>query len=318
MKAPILVTGANGFVGRAVCRALRDRGVAVVAAVRRAASQEETSVGDLTGDTDWRQALTGCSTVIHLAARVHVMNDTASDPLQAFRQVNVEATLRLARQAIEAGVKRFVFVSSIKVNGESTTGRAPYSSSDVPDPCDPYGQSKMEAEAALFTLGRESGLEIVVVRPPLVYGPGVKANFLSLIRLAQRQLPLPFGRVRGYRSMVALDNLVDLLMICTAHPAAPGAVFMVSDDHDVTVAELVRMIGNAMAKKVPLIPVPPVLMSSLARMLGRSAVTDRLFGSLQVDIDDTKERLGWKPVVTPQHAINQTVNHFLKTKGRST
>lgn len=317
MKAPILVTGANGFVGRTLCRTLRGRGIPVVAAVRRAGRADETPVGELTGATDWHAALVGCASVIHLAARVHVMNDGATDPLQAYRLVNVEATLQLARQAVEAGVKRFVFVSSVKVNGESTTGRAPYRASDVPQPCDPYGQSKMEAEAALFALGRESGLEIVVVRPPLVYGPGVKANFLSLIKLVQRNIPLPFGRAGGYRSMVALDNLVDLLITCATHPQASGQVFLVSDGHDLTVADLVRMIGRAMAKNVPLLPVPPGLISAMANMLGKSSVTDRLFGSLQVDIGATKERLGWTPLVTPQAAINETVNSFLRAKETS-
>jgi UDP-glucose 4-epimerase len=246
------------------------------------------------------------------------MDDKAGDRLQAYRQVNVEATLQLARQAIEAGVKRFVFVSSVKVNGESTTGRPPYNASDIPEPCDPYGQSKMEAEAALLSFGRETGLEVVIVRPPLVYGPGVKANFLSLVKLVQRNVPLPFGRVHGYRSMVALDNLVDLLITCATHPDAPGEIFMVSDGEDMTVAHLVRMIGRAMAKNVVLVPVPPSLMCTVARMLGKSAVTDRLFGSLQVDISATKERLGWKPLVAPQDAIDQTVDHFFRTKGSNT
>lgn len=317
MEARILVTGANGFVGRALCHVLRSQGAPLVAAVRRANTADETAVGELNGATDWRAALTGCAAVIHLAARVHVMNDTASDPLQAFRQVNVEATLQLARQAVEAGVKRFVFVSSVKVNGEAT-GDQPFSAADRPAPCDPYGQSKMEAETALLALGRETGLEVVIVRPPLVYGPGVKANFLNLVKLVRLGLPLPFGLANGYRSMVAVENLVDLLITCVTHPNAPGAVFMVSDGQDMHVGDLVRMIAKAMGKNVFLLPVPPVLLRAAARLAGKSAVADRLFGSLQVDIDATRERLQWKPVVSPQQAIGRTVDHFLNGQSSNT
>jgi UDP-glucose 4-epimerase len=296
---------------------LKERGFAYRAAVRAAPADGEVAVGSINGATEWEAALADCSAVIHLAARVHVMSDTSDDPLREYREVNVEGTLRLARQAVRAGVKRFIFVSSVKVNGESTDIR-PFRADDAPAPCDPYGVSKKEAEAALLALGRETGLEVVIVRPPLIYGPGVKANFLSLVRLVQRGIPLPFGRVQGYRSMVALDNLVDLLITCVQHPNAPGHVFMVSDDKDVTVGDLVRMIGTAMAKNVLLVPVPPGLMRAAARLLRKSAVTDRLFGSLQVDISATKERLGWQPLVTPQYAVGQTVNYFLRTKGSNT
>lgn len=307
----ILVTGSNGFVGRELCGVLAARNIPFRAAVRKAPGPGQVAVGDLNRSTDWRDALEGCSTVIHLAARVHVMSDTAEDPLTAYREVNVEASLRLARQAVEAGVRRFVFVSSVKVNGESTVGK-PFAASDHPAPCDRYGQSKMEAEAALLSMGRETGLEVVIVRPPLVYGPGVKANFLSLVKLVRMGMPLPFGRADGYRSMVALDNLVDLLIRCATHPNAPGEIFMVSDGQDVNVGDLVRMIGNAMNKKVHLLPVPPGLLRHAAGMLGKTAVTDRLFGSLQVDMRPTMERLQWKPVMSPQQAIDKTVHHFLQ------
>ncbi|MCS0589422.1 UDP-glucose 4-epimerase family protein [Massilia norwichensis] len=306
----ILVTGSNGFVGRELCQALAQRGIRFRAAVRTAAKQDQVAVGNLDGSTDWRAALAGCSAVIHLAARVHVMSDTVEDPLRAYREVNLEGTLRLARQAVEAGVKRFVFVSSVKVNGEATAS-TPFSAADRPAPCDPYGQSKMEAETALLELGRETGLEVVIVRPPLVYGPGVKANFLNLVKLVRLGLPLPFGMANGYRSMVAVENLVDLLITCTVHPNAPGAVFMVSDGQDMHVGDLVRMIAKAMGKNVFLLPVPPVVLRSAARLAGKSAVADRLFGSLQVDIGATLERLQWKPVVSPQFAIGRTVDHFL-------
>jgi nucleoside-diphosphate-sugar epimerase len=312
----ILITGSNGFVGRELCAVLDRRGMPFRAVVRKAEQQGQVAVGDINGATDWRQALAGCATVIHLAARVHVMSDNVEDPLAAYREVNVDATLRLARQSADAGVERFVFVSSVKVNGEATQD-TPYTAADCPAPCDPYGQSKMEAETALLALGRETGLEVVIVRPPLVYGPGVKANFLNLVKMVRMGLPLPFGRADGYRSMVALDNLVDLLITCATHPKASGSIFMVSDGQDMNVGDLVRMIGNAMGKKVFLLPIPPFLLRCVAGLLGKSAVTDRLFGSLQVDMRATEERLQWKPVVSPQLAINKTVNHFLNREGIS-
>jgi nucleoside-diphosphate-sugar epimerase len=313
---PILVTGANGFVGAALCESLRQRARPVVAAVRKGAGSEQVNVGEIDGATDWSAALEGCQAVIHLAARVHVMADKAEDPLLAYRRVNVEGTLNLARQAAASGTKRFVFVSSVKVNGESTAS-SPFAAMDRPNPCDPYGQSKLEAEIALQKLSEETGLEVVVVRPPLVYGPGVKANFLNLIKLVQLGLPLPFGRAAGYRSMVAVDNLVDLLIVCTAHPKAPGGIFMVSDGRDLTVRELVESIAVAMNKRVFLLPVPTTLMHTAARLVGKSAVSDRLLGSLQVDIKNTREMLEWEPVVTTQSAINATVSDFLVSKGHT-
>lgn len=306
----ILVTGANGFVGAALCRTLRARGRQVVAAVRQGAGAGQVSVGSLGPATDWRLALDGCKVVIHLAARVHVMSDASQDPLAAYREVNVEATLNLARQAQRQGVTRFVFVSSVKVNGEATFGRA-FDAADAPMPCDPYGQSKLEAERALQEFANSSGLEVVIVRPPLVYGPGVKANFHNLLRLVKLGWPLPFGSVRNYRSMVALDNLVDLLIVCAGHPTAAGRTFMVSDGDDVSIGELVRMIGKAMGKKILLVPVPVGMMQNAAKLVGKTAVVERLFGSLQVDIVATRSTLNWTPVISPQTAIEQTVAHFI-------
>ncbi len=310
----ILVTGSNGFVGSALCRSLRERALALRAAVRKGSGPDQIAVGELNGATDWRAALAGCDSVIHLAARVHVMADRDSDPLRAYREVNVAASVNLARQAHAAGVRRFVFVSSIKVNGEGTSA-TPYRASDVPAPCDPYGVSKLEAETALLELGRETGMEIVIVRPPLVYGPGVKANFLNLIKLVRKGIPLPFGRVVQRRSMVALDNLVDLLIVCTHHPRAVGQVFLVSDGADLTIGELVTMIARAMGKRIILLPVPAGLMRAGAALLGKSAIADRLLGALQVDIGATRATLEWTPVVTPQQAIDRTVAHFLTLNG---
>ena len=310
----ILVTGSNGFVGRQLCATLGARGIAFRAAVRNNAQHAQVAVGNLDGATDWQAALYDCDAVIHLAARVHVMSDTDTDPLRANREVNLDATVNLARQAAAAGVKRFVFVSSVKVNGESTDGQ-PFTALDRPAPCDPYGQSKMEAELALLAFGRDSGLEVAIVRPPLVYGPGVKANFLNLIKMVDRGLPLPFGLATGLRSMVAVDNLVDLLILCTTHARAPGGIFMVSDGRDVTIRELVESIASALGKTVLMLPVPPALMRGGARLLGKSAVADRLLGSLQVDIQGTRDILGWMPVMSAQAAIDITVANFAASKG---
>ena len=314
VASAVLVTGANGFVGRVLCQTLHLRGIPVRGAVRRDPGAGQVPVGNLDGHTDWRAALAGCDVVMHLAARVHVMEDKAGDPLAAYRVVNLDATINLARQAHASGVRRFVFVSSVKVNGEATHGQ-PYRSDATPAPCDPYGVSKMEAEEALLAFGHESGLEVVIVRPPLVYGPGVKANFLNLIKLVQLGLPLPFGLAKGMRSMVAVDNLVDLLILCTTHPQAPGGIFLVSDGCDLTVRELVESIALATRKKVWMLPVPPAVMRGAARLVGKSGVADRLLGSLQVDIGTTRERLGWVPLMTVQAAINATVANYMVAKG---
>lgn len=306
----ILVTGANGFVGSSLCKILLDRKIPFVGAVRKRTAESQCEIGALTEFTNWSEALAECNAVIHLAARVHVMNDKSNNPLLAFRAVNVDATLNLARQAMHSGIKRFVFVSSVKVNGEETAGK-PFTSLDAPAPLDPYGQSKLEAEIALTALSRTTGLEVVIIRPPLVYGPGVRANFLKLMQLVKMGVPLPLGAIYNRRSMVALDNLVDLLITCTHHPAAAGQTFMVSDDNDVSISELLRMLAIAMGKRSLLLPVPAGIIAGAAALLGKSAVANRLLGSLQVDIAHTKSVLGWQPVVTTQESLNKTVAHFL-------
>lgn len=306
----ILVTGANGFVGRSLCEALRTRGIRFIPAVRQQKHDDEIGIGDLSTATDWGKALQACGTVIHLAARVHVMNDASSDPLASFRAVNVDATLNLAQQAIAAGVKRFVFVSSVKVNGEQTSDY-PFTAFDVPKPEDPYGQSKWEAEIELKKLAQASGLELVIVRPPLVYGPGVRANFLRLMQLVKIGLPLPLGSINNRRSMVAVDNLCDLLILCALHPAAPDQTFMVSDDHDVSVTELLRMLAQTMQKRSLLLPVPAALLGGIATLMGKSEVANRLLGSLQVDIKHTKTTLQWQPPLSMDLALKNTVAAYL-------
>jgi nucleoside-diphosphate-sugar epimerase len=307
----ILITGATGFVGKEVCRVLRSRGIPYVATVRRSTEHNQIQVGDLSGATNWSKALEGCEAVIHLAARVHVMKDKASEPLRLYREINVAATVNLARQAADSGVKRFVFVSSIKVNGETTTNK-PFTANDRPAPIDPYGQSKFEAEKALIVLSEQTGMELVIVRPPLVYGPGVRANFLRLMQLIRVGLPLPFGGIQNLRSLVAVDNLVDLLIRCASHPKAAGNVFLVSDDRDLSTTELINLIAKSMKKQPMLLPMPVRFVNLCAKAVGKAGIANRMLGSLQVDIRSTKETLDWQPIVEPEAAIDRTVSHFLQ------
>lgn len=306
----ILVTGANGFVGSALCNTLNARNISFVGAIRNKTEKFGFDIGNMTGTTNWSEALAGCNTVIHLAARVHIMNDNVSDALSAYREINVDATMNLARQAVDLGIKRFVYVSSVKVNGEATTNHF-FTSNDVPAPIDLYGQSKFEAECALQELSRLTGMEVVIVRPPLVYGPGVRANFRRLMQLVKIGVPLPLSSIDNRRSMVALDNLVDFLILCSHHPAAAGHIFMVSDDEDVSTSQLLRMLSRAMGKRSLLFPAPAMLISGIAGLLGKSSEASRLLSSLQVDILHTKRTLDWKPVASMQESINKTVSHFL-------
>ncbi|WP_043310814.1 SDR family oxidoreductase [Pseudomonas sp. ML96] len=316
----VLLTGASGFVGRAVqVRLLADGIHGVRSALRQipatsAPGAEVCVAPSLGAEADWSQLLDGVDAVVHCAARVHVMREQAADPLAEFRRVNVEGTLRLARQAVEAGVQRFIFVSSIKVNGEQTPTGGAFSADDQPWPCDPYGVSKLEAEEGLLTLGGETGLEVVVVRPPLIYGPGVKANFLSMMRWLRRGVPLPFGSIGNRRSLVALDNLVDLLVLCLTHPAAAGERFMVSDGEDLSTSDLLRRLGAALGHPARLLPVPQSLIERMAHLAGRADLSQRLCGSLQVNIDKTRERLGWVPPISVDQALSSTARHFLEQK----
>lgn len=312
--ASILVTGSTGFVGQRLCAVLRETGLAVREAVRRAppvaASHEAAVVGEIDERTDWRRAVENVTSVIHLAGRAHVMHDDQADPLAAYRRVNVAGTTRLAQAAAAAGVRRFVFVSSIKVNGEATTGE-PFHETDVPAPLDAYGVSKHEAEEALKRIGRETGMEIVVVRPTLVYGPGVKGNFLSLLRWVRRGLPLPLGRCDNRRSLVGLDNLVDLLRRCATDARAAGHTFLAADGEDLSTPELVRRLARVLGMKPRLLPVPVSWLRLAARVAGRPGVYDRLCGSLQVDIGHAHRVLGWTPPVTVDEGLAQTARWFV-------
>ncbi|MDO9438437.1 SDR family oxidoreductase [Hydrogenophaga sp.] len=298
----VMITGANGFVGKALCNEAIGRGFEVHAVQRGALSAQKGAgtfcIGSIDAQTRWAEPLQGVHTVLHVAARVHVMNDAASDPLAAFREINTAGTLHLARQAAAHGVRRLVFVSSVKVNGESTTPGLPFTATDAPAAQDAYGISKLEAEQGLRTIAAETGLEIVIVRPPLVYGPGVKANFASLVRAVHRGIPLPFGAVtNNRRSLVALGNLVDLLITCVDHPAAAHQTFLVSDGEDLSTAALIRRVGQAMGKPARLLPVPPVLLQLGATAIGKRDMAQRLLGSLQVDIAHTRNTLGWTPPI---------------------
>ena len=310
----IFVTGATGFVGKAVVQRLLadDQSRRVVVAVRRDGQQWPENVlprvtGDLEPSTDWSVALGGVSSVVHCAARVHVMADTATNPLDEFRWVNVQGTLNLARQAAAAGVRRFVFVSSIKVNGEATKPSVPFSADDIPAPMDAYGVSKMEAEQGLREIALQTGMEVVIIRPPLVYGPGVKANFAAMMRWLRRGVPLPLGAIHNQRSLVALDNLVDLIVTCLTHPAAANQTFLVSDNEDISTTELLRRMGRAMGRPARLIPVPTSWLKLAAAMAGKRLVAQRLCGSLQVDIEKTRRLLGWRPPVSLDEGLRRAM-----------
>jgi len=302
----VLVTGANGFIGHALCKRLAEVGHLVKKVARFSADQQYCpdiiTVQTIDGDTDWDEVLSGkFDVLIHLAARVHIMHEQSSDPLADFRCVNVDGTANLARQAAGAGIKRFIFLSSVKVNGEESKVGEPFCVNQAPNPLDPYGISKMEAEQVLRRLALETGMEVVIIRPPLVYGPGVKGNFAAMINWIKKGFPLPLGAVSNQRSLVALDNLVDFIALCADRERSPKAanqVFLISDGEDVSTSDLLRKVAKAFGLKSRLLPVPVGLMIFAAKALGKGAIAYRLFGNLQVDSSKARELLGWKPVVT--------------------
>lgn len=294
----VVLTGATGFVGKAVLESLVSEGVQVSVAGRTEVAGVPFVYADFSALGDIRSDLTQVRTIIHCAGRVHIMNETADDPLQAFRSVNTIGTLALAQQAAEAGVKHFIFLSTIKVNGEATQLGKPFTADDQPNPQDPYGQSKLEAEQGLFKLSQETGMQVTVIRPPLVYGPGVGANFAKLFASVQKGTPLPLGAVHNKRSMVAIDNLVSLILTCMRNPASYGKVFLVSDGTDASTRELVIEIQRVLQIKSNLIPLPPIFLKIVGLLTGKSSQIKRLCGSLQVSIESTCETLGWEPPIT--------------------
>ncbi len=311
-----LVTGASGFVGKPLCAELLRQGHEVRGAIRSANVSnddfEQSIIGAIDDQTDWTAALRGIEIVIHLAARVHVMQDHSANPLAEFRRVNVDGTLKLARQAAEAGVRRFIFISSIKVNGEGTLLGQPYTAEDQPAPVDAYGISKREAEDALRQLASKSAMDVVIIRPPLIYGAGVKANFQSMMRCLDKGFPLPLGAIHNKRSFVALDNLIDLIVTCIHHPAAANQTFLAGDGEDLSTTGLLQRMAAALGKKIGLLPVPSFILEWSARLLGKQALAQRLCGSLQVDISKTRDLLGWKPPVTVDEALRKTAQYYMK------
>ena len=308
----ILLTGASGFVGKAILKSAQQRSLKIRPVYRSIDSAKSKPyaevVSELDGSANWSHALKGVDVVIHAAARAHIMREEALDPLAEYRRVNVEGTLNLARQAAAAGVLRFVFISSIKVNGEATAQGRPFTAYDALAPEDAYGLSKAEAEMQLKQVSQETGMEVTIIRPPLIYGPGVKGNFSRLISWVRKGLPLPLGGVtHNRRSFVGLDNLVDLILVCIDHPQAANQTFLVSDGEDLSTTELLKKIGNALGRSTRLLWVPAGAISFMAGLMGKKGISMRLLGSLQVDIHKTRELLDWKPSVGMDEGLRKTV-----------
>ncbi|MBV1789408.1 SDR family oxidoreductase [Marinobacterium sp. D7] len=305
----VLLTGSTGFLGQRLARRLAQNArYQLTCVVRRQVTPvagEQVVIEGLNSAQDWSNALVGQQVIIHTAARAHIMKDEVADPLAEYRKINVDGTLNLARQAAKSGVERFIFISSIKVNGEQTFSGAPFTAEDNPSPEDAYGLSKLEAEQGLRRIAEETGMDVVIVRPPLVYGPGVKGNFASMIKMVERGIPLPLGSIHNKRSLVALDNLVDLIVTCIEHPAAANQVFLAGDGHDLSTTELLRGVAGAMAKPPRLIPVPTGVLMLGATLLGKKAVAQRLLGSLQVDISKARNLLGWTPPVGVEEGLRR-------------
>ena len=302
----VLVSGANGFIGRALCAHLSSLGHHVVPAVRRPSGLAGEYV--VVNQGAWMEALTGCDSVVHLAGRAHVMREKEYDPLRIFREHNVKAAIDLAKQAVESGVRRFVLMSTIKVNGEGTVQGLSYHPDDPPKPLDPYAISKMEAEQALQDIANKTNLELVIIRAPLVYGVGVKGNFATLVEWVSRGVPLPFGKIHNRRSMIALDNLVSFAGLCAdtdASPKAKNKIFLVSDGEDISTTELLKRISKAYGHKSRLLPVPAWLLRYTCRLMGQRSLADRLTGSLVVDNSAAQLILGWHPPVTMEEQLRK-------------
>lgn len=311
----VLVTGSCGFVGSALCARLQRDGFSVRGAARSVSAKpsdtDTVAIGDLSSDTDWSVALKNVDKVVHLAARVHVMTDKSSDQFTEFRRVNVEGAVTLAQQAVAAGVNRLVFLSSIKVNGEFTKAGQPFTADDLPATVDPYATSKYEAEKLLRQIAAETGMEVVIIRPPLVYGPGVRANFESMMRWLERGVPLPLAAVtENRRSLVGLDNLVDLIVACLSHPAAANQTFLVSDGEDLSTAQLLTRMGAAMGLPARMFHLSPTLLKLGTNVLNRPDIYQRLCGSLQLDITKTRQLLGWIPPVSVDEGLRRTAEGF--------
>jgi nucleoside-diphosphate-sugar epimerase len=306
-----LVTGATGFIGKTLCQKLLEHNseVVIVTRTQTHTNKNITIINKvLTKDTVWEDALKGVDVIIHLAGRAHVMKEEADDPYQAYAEINIEATKRLAEQAALYGVKRFIFLSSVKVNGERTYSVA-FTETDIPQPEDDYGKTKYEAEKALSIIAKETGMEVVTIRPPLVYGTDVKANFKNLIKLSHLSIPLPFGAIHNKRSLIYIENLIDFIVLCTHHPKAANETFLISDDEDVSTTQLIKYIREANGQKSWLLPVHKSWLTCVFKLIGKSSLSDRLCGNLQVDITKAKTLLNWKPPYSVKEGIARTVSN---------
>ncbi len=311
----MLVTGASGFAGRRLCVELVRLGHPVHAALRASANLdvficEAVKISSIDADTDWTNALQGITSLIHLAARVHVMQDCSANPLAEFRKVNLHGTENLARQAAQAGVKRLVYVSSIGVNGLQTAYDQSYSETDNPNPHNAYALSKWEAEQSLSRVSEETGLEVVIVRPPLVYGGNAPGNFAQMLKVLAKGIPLPLASAHNLRSFIYVENLVDALIVCATRPAAAGQTYLVSDGEDISTPDLLRQLGIAMGYPARLLPCPPALLKLAGRLVGRSDQIERLLGSLQVDSSKIRRELGWQPPYTLQQGLQATAEWY--------
>ncbi len=316
----ILLTGATGFVGRQLLQELVKQQDLSLKIALRARGTDLVKPGisvfapfDLSEQTNWRDALEGTEVVIHTAARAHILNEKAKDPLEEFRKINVEGTLNLARQAASLAVKRFIFISSIGVNGKSTPAHQAFSADDLPNPKDPYAISKYEAEQGLQELASKTGMELVIIRPPLIYGAGAKGNFQRLLFWLQKGLPLPLGAIKNKRSFVSIENLNSLIINCISNPRAANQIFLVSDDEDLSTTDLLRRIGNLINKPARLLPIPQVVLKCATTMLGQKEMYERLCASLLINMTKTKELLDWKP----QKTVNEALKSFLNDPEKS-
>lgn len=300
-------------MGQALCRELAARDLPF-RAISRQSGPGYTGIGTYEANTDWAPVLTGITCVVHLAARVHVMNERTSDPLAAFRATNVDATLNLARQAAACGVKRFVFLSSIKVNGDRTETGAPFRPDQAPNPPDAYGISKHEAEQGLLGMPSTNIMPVTIIRPPLVYGPGVKANFLRLMTCVNRNVPLPLGAIKNLRSIISTDNLVDLIIAAADHPAAANRVLLAADGEDISTTRMLKLVAKGLGKSPCLMPVPESLLYGLAKITGQGEVAKRVLGSLQVDLTQTRSLLSWTPPVSVESGLRRAARAFLDQK----
>lgn len=306
----VLVTGTSGFVGQHLVDELKQQKIEYVCIGRQLSNHDIDEfyvVTDLNDATAWQEPMIGCDIVIHLAARVHMMKEKSRNPLDEFRKVNVNGTLTLAKQAAKSGVKRFIYVSTVKVNGESTDLEAPFKETDKTNPQDTYGISKFEAEQGLLKLAQQTEMKVVIIRPPLVYGSGVKANFFSLIQIVKRGIPLPLGAIKNKRSYVYVENLVSLIFCCISHPAAANQIFLVSDGCDLSTPELIRKLSNALGIKPRLIAIPQSIVEFIAKLVGKKNLAQRLCGNLQVDISKARQLLNWQPPYTIDAGLKKTV-----------